>query len=291
MKIYPNPMNRKILLPTDFSKNAWYAINYALELYKNDHCDFYILNVFSATSNILDSLMNMEPGSEMYETTKEKSESGLAEVLDMLALRDKRNPKHHFEAISTFNNVIEAIKEVVEKNDIEMIIMGTKGATGSRKTVFGSTAIYVMEKVRNCPVIVVPEKANQSMPKEIVFPTSYKTHFKRKELNCLIEIAKKCDSTVAILHINKVGEMDEIQVEHKQLLEEIFGEIKHSFHTLSNYSVESAVNIFVESRESDMVAFINKKHPFFGSILSQPMVKGLGFHSKVPILVMHDLRN
>jgi nucleotide-binding universal stress UspA family protein len=291
MKKYANPMNRKILLPTDFSKNAWYAINYAIELYKNDHCDFYLLNVFSATSNILDSFLNLEPGSELYETAKEGSESGLAEVLDMLALRDKRNTKHHFEAISAFNNVVDAIKDVVEEKDIEIIIMGTKGQTASKKSIFGSTAIYVMEKVRNCPVIVVPEKANQSMPKEIVFPTSYKTHFKRKELNCLIEIAKKCDSTIVILHINKDGELDEIQEKHKQMLKEMFVEVKHSFHSLSNYSVESAVNIFVESRNSDMVAFINKKHPFFGSILSQPMVKGLGFHSKVPILVMHDLRN
>ncbi|MEJ2113114.1 MAG: universal stress protein [Flavobacteriaceae bacterium] len=44
-------MRRKILLPTDFSKNAWHAINYALELYKDENCDFYILNAFSATSN------------------------------------------------------------------------------------------------------------------------------------------------------------------------------------------------------------------------------------------------
>ncbi len=49
--------------------------------------------------------------------------------------------------------------------------------------------------------------------------------------------------------------------------------------------------MFIESRGSDMVAFINKKHTFFGSMLTEPMVKGIGYHSKVPILVMHDLRN
>ena len=39
-------MKRRILLPTDFSKNAWRAITYAQELYKNESCNFYILNVF-----------------------------------------------------------------------------------------------------------------------------------------------------------------------------------------------------------------------------------------------------
>ena len=284
-------MKRKILLPTDFSKNSWHAINYALKLYENDHCDFYILNVFSATSNVFDSLMNMEPGSDLYETAKAQSEAGLAKVMDMLTLQKAQNAKHHFQAISTFNNTIEAIKDIVEKKDIEMIVMGTKGETGSKLSDFGSTAVYVMEKVRNCPVIVVPEKANLSMPKEIVFPTSYKTHFKRKELNNLLEIAKKCNSHIAILHILEKETLDKRQEEKKAMLEEYFKEVSHSFHELSNYKVQPAVNLFVESRNSDMVTFINKKHAFFGSVLTNPMVKDLGFHSKVPILVMHDLRN
>jgi len=284
-------MRHKILLPTDFSKNAWHAINFALELYKNDRCDFYVLNVFSATSNILDSLVNMEPGSELYETAKAKSENGLAKVLDMLSFKNKNNAQHHFEVISTFNNIVEAIKDSVEKKDIEMIVMGTKGETNSSQSVFGSTAIYVMEKVRNCPVMVIPEKAKKQLPKEIVFPTSYRTHYKRRVLNPLMEVAKKCDATIAILHILKENKLDKNQTDRKQMLSEMFEGINHNFHELSNYSVEAAVNLFVESRDSDMVAFINKKHAFFGSILTSPMVKEITFHSKVPILVMHDLRN
>lgn len=284
-------MKRNILLPTDFSKNSWYAINYALKLYNNDPCNFYILNVFSATGNILDSFLNMEPGSELYETAKANSEEGLSKVLDQLAFRENSNPKHHFEVISTFNNIVEAIKIEVEKKDIDMIVMGTKGQTGSRQTAFGSTAIYVMEKVRNCPVIVVPDSAKLDLPKEIVFPTSYKTHYKRRELSNLIDIAKKCQSTIAILHVCEENELNQNQEEHKQMLSEIFSEVKHKFHDLSNHAVEPAVNMFVESRESDMVAFINKKHALFGSIFTNPMVKGITFHCKVPILVLHDLRN
>jgi hypothetical protein len=52
-----------------------------------------------------------------------------------------------------------------------------------------------------------------------------------------------------------------------------------------------AVNLFVESRSSDMIAFINKKHTFFGSIFTNAMVKEISFYSRVPILTMHDLRN
>ncbi|WP_044397461.1 universal stress protein [Lacinutrix sp. Hel_I_90] len=284
-------MKRRILLPTDFSNNAWHAMLYAMELYKADSCDFFILNVFSATSNIIDSLINMEPGSELYELAQENSETGLAQVLDKIALKAFNNPKHHFTTISTFNNPLEAIKDTVEDKDIELIVMGSKGVTNSRKSAFGSVSLYVMEKVRNCPVIVVPESATYKLPKEIVFPTSYKTHFKQRELNYLVDIAKKCEATIAVLHISKDGKLNEEQVERKKMLETYFEEVATTFHNLSNHSIQTALNLFVESRPSDMVAFINKKHTFFDSVLTHPMVKELNFNMKVPVLVMHDLRN
>ena len=283
-------MRHKVLLPTDFSKNSIRAINYARELYKHERCDFYLLNVFSATSNILESLLNMEPGSELYETAKRNSENGLAKVYDMIAMSGSHNPKHHFDVISQFNNVVEAIKGIVDQKDIEMIVMGTKGETHSRATAFGSTAIYVMEKVRNCPVLVVPESAKIEMPKEIVFPTDYKIHYKSRELIYLTDIAKNSDATIIILHVEE-DELDKQQKENKKLLEEILQGVNYKFHTLSHTSVITAVNIFVESRESDMVAFLNKKHAFFGSILTSPMVKEISFHLNIPILAMHDLRN
>jgi len=285
-------MKRRILLPTDFSKNAWHAIHYAKTLYANDDCDFFILNVFDTPINMdFDSVLYMQPGDEYFERAKNRSEEGLTKILDTLMFDDNGNVKHHFKTISSYGKPIEAIKKVVEDKDIEMIVMGTKGETESNKVIYGSVAIHVMEKVRNCPVIVVPEKTKARIPKEIVFPTSYKTHFKRKELNVLLELAKSCRSKIAVLHVSEEDGLEPSQIEGKKRLEEYFEDVDLSFHNVSHSTVEPAVNIFVESRQSDMVAFINKKHHFFGSILMQPMVKEITFHSKVPILVMHDLRN
>ncbi|MBT8245863.1 MAG: universal stress protein [Winogradskyella sp.] len=283
-------MKRKILLPTDFSKNSWHAINYALELYRSDDCDFFLLNVFSATGNVIKSLMNMEPGSGLYEQAKEKSEAGLNKMLDMLIIKIETQTNHHFTTISTFNNAVEAINNIVDEKDIDIIVMGTKGETASRTTIYGSTAVNVMEKVRHCPVIVVPERASLVMPKEIVFPTDYKIPFKRRELNHLIDIAIKTHATIQVLYIDE-GQLGESQLKNKALLEEDFSDINYNFRELSNISVTAGITCFVESRESDMIAFINKKHLFFGSILNQALVKEIGNGAKVPILVMHDLKN
>jgi len=85
--------------------------------------------------------------------------------------------------------------------------------------------------------------------------------------------------------------LNKAQKENKQLLEDILEGTNYKFHELSHNNVMSSINIFVESRGSNMVSFINKKHTFFGSILTNALVKEISFHLKVPMLVMHDLRN
>ena len=284
-------MKKKILLPTDFSKNAWKAVMYSLELYKDQECDFYLLNTFNTTSYITGGVIDPKPGEDKYKKEKLKSADGLAKLLDMIEFRDAENSKHNFYALSVYSDLLQAIKNEVENKDIQMIVMGTKGETKATNVVFGSNAIDVMEKVRNCPVLVIPECCDFISPKEIVFPTSYKTHFKQRELINLIELAKKYDAAIRILHVSQEEELDKNQLEKKKMLEEYFEGIVYSFHALTNVKVRTAINCFVESRGSDMVAFINKKHAFFGSVFSMPLVKGIGTYSKVPVLVMHDLRN
>lgn len=284
-------MRHKILLPTDFSKNSMQAINYARQLYKNDYCDFYLLNVFTSSGKILQSLLSMEPGSKIFETAKRNSENGLAKVFDMITMSDKHNPKHSFDVISTFNTIVDGINEVVAQKDIKMVIMGTKGQTNSILAAFGSTAVAVMENVRNCPVMVVPHDAKLALPKEIVFPTSYKTHYKKRELSYLTDIAKNFNADIAVLHISEEDELGKREKENKALLQEILKGTNYKFHYLSHDSVMAGVNIFVKSRNSDMVAFINKKHSFFENLLSNPMVKQIALQVEVPILTLHDLRN
>ena len=123
-------MKHKILIPTDFSKNAWLAAKYATRLYQDDACDFYLLHVFSAPKNLMDSLFNMVEGSESYETAKAASEKELSNVVDLLNRSAEENSNHTFTIISMFNDVVEAIKIVVEKKDIEIIISYLKFKTG-----------------------------------------------------------------------------------------------------------------------------------------------------------------
>lgn len=279
-------MDKRILVPTDFSKNALNAVRYALDLYAKLNCEFYFLNVFRLDSYTTDSLLIPEAGSGEYEAARLKSEEGFAKLLDMLELHQD-NPKHSYHTISSFNFLSEALKKTIKDKDIDLVVMGTKGASGSRGVIFGSNTIKTMEKIRECPVLAVPENLRFSAPKELVFPTDYKSTFKRRELKYLIEIAKMHGTSIRILHVSKKQELTPLQENNKQLLDDILESVDHGFHTLSEKDVAKGITSFVESRDSDMIAFINRKHFFFGSVFSKPLVKVIGYDATVPILALH----
>ena len=283
-------MKKRILLPTDFSKNAWNAITYALELYKNEECDFYILNAFSTKAYDIDSIIVAKPGDQGYDTAAMDSRKGLEKTLKLLELH-QTNSNHKFFKLNFFGSPLDAVKDAIESKDIDLVVMGNKGETDAESILYGSNAIQIMEKSRNCPVLMIPENVDYSEPKEIVFPTSYKTHYKRRELQYLYEISKITNAKVKILHINKEDRLDERQKENKNLLEDCFDGLDYSFHWLNNVDINAGLQNFVQSRGSDMVAIISKKHTFIERLFTRPMVEDLGYNSRVPVLVMHDLRN
>ena len=280
---------KKILLPTDFSKNATNAIKYAVDLYKNEECEFYILNAFYTLGFATDTMLVPEIGEIAYKSGKKNSEEELSNALKEI---QKNNiSRHRFFKVSKFNSLLNSIQETVEKENIDLIIMGTQGATNAVDKFLGSNTVMVMENVRYCPVMAIPSEVKFTKPKEIVFPTSYNTHYKRRELKQLIEISSLTNSAIRILHIeNEIDkELNKTQHNNKELLEEYFEGLNYSFHVIYQVELEVALDCFVQSRNSDMIAFVNKKHGFLDSIFTNHLVQELGYKSKVPVLTMHDL--
>ncbi len=127
---------KKILLPTDFSENSINAIEYASHLFKDVPCKFFLLNVFKIPYLANEELMDQNVAQlaaleeEMHETSKKE----MKELLDRLP----KNTKHDFATISDYNLFNLAVHQVVEEKNIELIIMGTKGATGAKEIFLGS---------------------------------------------------------------------------------------------------------------------------------------------------------
>lgn len=283
-------MKKRILIPTDFSRNAYNAIKYAMELYKREHCEFFILNSFYLSGYSKDNLLSPTPTDKALDDVRDKSEKNMERLKVQMGYYEE-NEKHSFNYLSEFGSFYEVLNKVVEQKDIELVVMGTQGETDNKTVILGSNAVNAMEKIRSCPVLAIPSTVLFKEPNEIVFPTSFRTHYKQKELATLVEIARLLNSPIRILHVQKDRALTKAQLENKLLLETILDPASFTHHRLYNVDLKDGVSCFVQSRESDMIAIVNKKHNFFGSIFSNPMVKELGKHTNVPLLAMHDLRN
>ncbi|AGC75423.1 nucleotide-binding universal stress UspA family protein [Nonlabens dokdonensis] len=283
-------MKSKILIPTDFSLNAWNAIQYALKLYKNKECDFHILNTYSSSVPSKKDLVAAKADELSFQNEKTKSAKGLEEVLEKIQ-STFNNEKHSFTTVSLQDDLLSAMKTIVEKRDIELVIMGTKGASNYRATVLGSNTINTMENLRVCPIVGVPYDAEEVSIKQIIFPTSFKTHYKRKELNHLVELAVLQAANICVLHVSSKENLSLNQKENKELLKECLEGASFTFQEVESSHVADGIRKFVSKNDSDMIAFVNRKHSFFSTIFNKPLVQDLGMLSELPLFVMHDLRN
>ncbi|WP_374957881.1 universal stress protein [Gilvibacter sp.] len=278
-------MNKRVLLPTDFSKNSWNAISYAIELFDKEACDFYVLHAYTPSTQITENLMASQLGLPQLDELKEASAAGLKKLSRQLAFRDE-STQHRFHYISEYSFLTEAIANVCRDKDIDLVIMGTKGATDAIDVLLGGNTLAVMEKIRCCPVLAIPKSAIFGRMEEIVFPTSFREGYKKQQMQHLTTMAHLCKAPIRVLHISDEP-LDSDQKNQKKLLTTMLQGVEYSFHLLENVDIPTGLNCFVQSRDSSMVAFINPKHGIFSNWFRRPLARELNYHSKVPVLTLH----
>ncbi|GMN11754.1 universal stress protein [Croceitalea sp. MTPC9] len=276
-----------ILIPTDFSDNAWNAIEYATQVLKKDKCIFYILHVHPITKysdGDVEMHMSSEELEKIFLKGSEENFKRLRKKIERLPL----NIKHTFHTQANYDFVTDRIKSEVSKKNIDLIIMGTKGASGLKSVSIGSTTGSVMTKVK-CPVLAVPENAEYRRPKEIAFPTDYNLNYDARVLEGIKGFVLMNKSTIRFLYLSKVGEeLTNEQRKNQEFLGEYFRGIEHSFHIVTGKRLETAVQCFTESRDIDIIVMVAKNLNFLQRILFKPRVEKISYHIKIPFLVLHE---
>ena len=271
----------KVLLPTDFSENALNAIHYAEKLFKDVKCTFYLLNTYTPVIYSYDFQMNTGGYlGEVADVIRNNSKSNLKKIKDKFS-----NANHTVESISSFNVLTDEIIEIVNNHDIDLVIMGTKGATGAKEVLFGSNTIHVIKKAK-CPVLAIPDGYFFEKPTDILFPTDYKVDYADRQLNILKTIASTYKSKIHVLHVSLGRDLNQVEIDKKLKLEKLLIDYKDSYHSLGNQEISKAINDFQKSTYVQLLMMINNKHSFFENLFFKPVINQIGFHLSVPFLVI-----
>lgn len=277
---------KTILFPTDFSDNALNAVKYGIELYKNEPCQFILLNAYDVNNYVEGSAFEAKPIESKLEDAKTQSENKLKELKNSLEVQSD-NAQHSFEIIPKNYNLIDAVNEQIDKRRIEVIIIGTQGNTTRYELDYGSNTIALMENIKNCPILAVPRNERFTGLNEIVHANGYKLKNEKKDFDYLTSISIKHNAPIRVLNISETGGFSESQEVNRVALKTYFQDVEHSFHMLEHVSVPVGIYCFSESRNSDMISFVNKQYTFVQKLLFKPLYKNLGNYAKIPVLVLH----
>ena len=136
----------KILVAIDGSDPSMDAADYAISISKEYNAELYSLYVIRADVD----LFGVHPNSEYTATMKNEGEK----YLDKVKLKaDEKNIQTRTEIIASIN-IAGGIVDYAQQNNIDLIVIGTRGSSGFKKLLLGSVAANTITYA-HCPVMVV----------------------------------------------------------------------------------------------------------------------------------------
>ncbi|CAG2533720.1 Nucleotide-binding universal stress protein [Maribacter dokdonensis] len=273
----------RILLPTDFSENALTAIRYALTLYKDLKCTFFLLNSYMPPVYHTEYLMGSPAQIGLGDIVQQNSQNNL-EALKNTLEKEFNNPLHTFITHSALNVLSSEITRTVEAEKIDIIVMGTQGASGAKEILLGTNTVHVIKNAK-CPVLVIPSGFEYEAPEQILFPNDFEVWLDKKSLEQLLKITHSHISQVNVMHVYTGDELNPIQEKNKEQLAKVLSE-SGFFHEVPSNEVIAAINEFQIKQKINLLVMIQNKHTFFERLFIEPVIKKIGFHVTVPFLVI-----
>lgn len=187
---------KKILVPTDFSKQAEFALEAAAQLAKKNDSEIIMLNLLEFPEDMVDPV------------TGTATAAGPAAIMMMKNARKKFiafRQKDYLKGLKVTETVLghkafEGIMEVSKKQNVDVIVMGSRGTSGVEEIMVGSNTEKVV-RTSEIPVLVVKGKTDVFAVKDFVFASSFDDECKETFENAL-KFAKKLNATIHLVSIN-----------------------------------------------------------------------------------------
>ncbi|MGD1834965.1 MAG: universal stress protein [Nitrososphaeraceae archaeon] len=149
----------KILVCFDGSKCSMDALDYAIEIAQKEHNPeliiIHVMQDLKLTSNQM-YYLTFSKG-KLVDEIVEKAKQESSQILEKINKKvDKYKEKFKIETkiFETGSSVVGGVIEYADKEEIDLIVIGTRGNTGFKKLLIGSTAQGVVTYA-HCPVLVV----------------------------------------------------------------------------------------------------------------------------------------
>jgi nucleotide-binding universal stress UspA family protein len=280
----------KILLATDYSQSVMNAEHYAVQFAKATNSDITLLHVFEPSMRRTNPPVNGEKiKKDIRREEGKKIDLHLSKLLKSFHFSPLGVKAHAIIKEGSATGII--VKEAKERG-VDVIVMGTHGATGFIDRIFGS---HTWGVIRNAgvPVFAVPEGALFTGLKNIVFATEYREG-EIQVIKFLSQMAKMFDAELTILHITNYALLKELEI---ILFDTFHKEVKQStsyskifFRMMRDDAVTEGLNRYCIDHKVDLLVMSPQKQALFEKIFSPDpsITKRMAYQTKISLMTVPD---
>lgn len=268
-------MNR-ILVPTDFSEQAENALKVAIKLSKKHKSEIYVLHSMEMPLHLATTDSGSLPESLFFIKLAEKRFNDLRKnnYLEGVVLN---------EAIG-HNEIYEDIEEACKKNNIDLIVMGSNGASGFKEMFVGSNTEKVV-RTSKIPVLVIKNNHPEFKIKDFVFATDFSEEG-RGAFDNAQKFAAKIGAKIHLLFVNTPADF-KTSAQGQNIMEHFVRGMGVDNYTLNIYndtSVEKGILNFAQHINAQLIGMGTHGRKgishFFNGSISEDMVN----HANMPVI-------
>lgn len=276
------------MVPTDFSNNAEKALLFAADIAVKSKGILLLYNSYTPVDS---------PFIDNQETRNKHNEQTEFEIKENLKLLKEKvillYPDLNIETFIGTSPLVNNILKFADDHKVDLIVMGTKGASGIQKAVIGSGAARVVQK-STIPILLVPENETFIMPKHLIFTSDY--HKSDIEaLKYTVALAELYNSKITVLHLIPKHLEDfllEKETEkfnkHCSEIQKEFPDQKIDFNLLETHTPSKKIAKLNEVISFDMLVMIPRRKSFFQYLLSESYTQNMAFITQKPLLIVPE---
>lgn len=274
----------KILFPTDFSKASLNAIEYALNFASGSDANFIFYHSFIP----FNSALSGSPEFNRKEIIKVEKELKIR----IEKIKFKMNKKFPDIVIETCVDKGVESQQIIsysKKNKIDLIIMGTTGASGLKEVLIGSVTADIIAK-SECPVLAIPAKYKYKSIQKILMPTNYALH-DLVVLKFIFQFSVTKNANIHFLHITPKGKPSTKDIELMETFKETISSLLKNrdkeFSLHQDNDAQESISTIVQKENIDLTVMTTiKRESFINRFFHTSLTKKMACHTRIPLLAI-----
>ena len=268
---------KRILVPTDFSQQAENALKVAVQLAKKYNSEIFALHSMEMPLHLASSGDSGSlPESLFFIKLAEKHFNELKELPFLDGIEINQAIGHR--------EIYEDLEEVVEKNKIDLVVMGSSGASGFKEMFVGSNTEKVV-RTSKIPVLVIKNNHQDFNVKDFVFATDFSEEC-RAPFNNAQKFATALDAKLHLLFVNTPADF-KTSAEALDIMNYFVKGMGVENYTLNIYndnSIEKGILNFAKQIDAQLIGMSTHGRKgishFFNGSISEDMVN----HANMPVI-------